>query len=45
LLDSKIMLTHYSASVLDSADARASFVAPDLDPIPEPVRPAPKGTG
>ena len=37
LLDSKIMLTHYSASVLFSADARASFVEPDLDPIP-PVR-------
>jgi len=34
LLDSKIMLTHYSASVLFSADARASFVEPDLDPIP-----------
>lgn len=41
LLDSKIMLTHYSASVLFSSDARASFVEPDLDPIPrrgeEPV--------
>jgi hypothetical protein len=34
LLDSKIMLTHYSASTLFSADARASFVQPDLDPIP-----------
>ena len=34
LLDSKIMLTHYSASVLFSPDARASFVEPDLDPIP-----------
>lgn len=34
LLDSKIMLTHYSASVLFSADARAYFVEPDLDPIP-----------
>jgi hypothetical protein len=34
LLDNKIMLTHYSASVLFSADARASFVEPDLDPIP-----------
>ena len=34
LLDTKIMLTHYSASVLFSADARASFVEPDLDPIP-----------
>jgi hypothetical protein len=34
LLDSKVMLTHYSASVLFSADARAAFVEPDLDPIP-----------
>jgi hypothetical protein len=34
LLDSRIMLTHYSASVLFSADARESFVEPDLDPIP-----------
>lgn len=38
LLDSKIMLTHYSASVLFSADARASFVEPDLDPIPPESR-------
>jgi hypothetical protein len=35
LLDSKIMLTHYSASVLFSSDARAAFVEPDLDPIPQ----------
>ena len=35
LLDSKIMLTHYSASVLFSSDARSSFVEPDLDPIPQ----------
>jgi hypothetical protein len=34
LLDSKLMLTHYSASVLFSSDARAAFVEPDLDPIP-----------
>lgn len=34
LLDSKIMLTHYSAEVLFSAAARAAFVEPDLDPIP-----------
>ena len=34
LLDSKIMLTHYSARVLFSSDARVSFVEPDLDPIP-----------
>lgn len=36
LLDSKIMLTHYSATVLFSPDARAAFVEPDLDPIPRP---------
>jgi hypothetical protein len=35
LLDSKIMLTHYSASVLFSPDARSSFMEPDLDPIPQ----------
>ena len=35
LLDSKIMLTHYSAGVLFSPDARASFVEPDRDPIPQ----------
>ena len=34
LLDSKIMLTHYSAAVLFSPEARAGFVPPDLDPIP-----------
>ena len=34
LLDGKIMLTHYSASVLFSSNARASFVEPDLEPIP-----------
>lgn len=34
LLDSKIMLTHYSASVLFSDEARAQFVQPDIDPIP-----------
>jgi hypothetical protein len=34
LLDSKIMLTHYSAGLLFSETARAEFVAPDLDPIP-----------
>ena len=43
LLDSKIMLTHYSASVLFSPDARASFVEPDLDPIPSGNHPASKG--
>lgn len=34
LLDSKIMLTHYSAEVLFSAPARARFVEPNLDRIP-----------
>jgi hypothetical protein len=34
MLDSKIMLTHYSAEVLFSDDARARFVEPDLSPIP-----------
>ena len=34
LLDSRIMLTHYSAGVLFSEDARGAFVEPDLDPIP-----------
>lgn len=34
MLDSKIMLTHYSAELLFSAAARDEFVAPDLDPIP-----------
>ena len=34
LLDSRIMLTHYSASVLFSPGARAAFVEPDIDPIP-----------
>ena len=34
LLDSKIMLTHYSASLLFSPEARAAFVEPDIQPIP-----------
>jgi hypothetical protein len=33
LLDSKIMLTHYSASLLFSPAARAAFIQPDLQPI------------
>ena len=37
LLASKIMLTHYSAEVLFSPEARASFVAPDIQPIPPPI--------
>ena len=41
LLDSKIMLTHYSASVLFSSGARADFVEPDLDPIPRQGKPPP----
>lgn len=36
LLDSKIMLTHYSADVLFSDKARNEFVKPNLDPIPKP---------
>jgi protein-S-isoprenylcysteine O-methyltransferase Ste14 len=35
LLDSGIMMTHYSAEVLFSPAARAAFVEPDLTPIPE----------
>jgi hypothetical protein len=34
LLDSKIMLKHYSAEVLFSAEARAGFVEPDVSAIP-----------
>jgi hypothetical protein len=34
LLDSKIMLTHYSAELLFSSSARVAFVAPDLGEIP-----------
>jgi hypothetical protein len=37
LLDSKIMLTHYSAGLLFSDAARAEFVEPDLDPIPRHI--------
>ncbi len=33
LLDTKIMLTHYSASLLFSPEARATFVEPDASPI------------
>jgi hypothetical protein len=32
LLDSKIMLTHYSAERLFSEEARRAFVEPDLEP-------------
>jgi hypothetical protein len=34
LLDSKIMMTHYSAGLLFSPEARARFVSPDLQEIP-----------
>ena len=34
LLDTKIMLTHYSADLLFSDHAREQFVEPNLDPIP-----------
>lgn len=34
MLDPKIMLTHYSAEVLFSPEARARFVEPDRDRIP-----------
>lgn len=35
MLDAKIMMTHYSAEVIFSDEARAKFVEPDLDPIPK----------
>lgn len=34
LLDSRIMLTHYSADVLFSAKARQEYLHPDISPIP-----------
>ena len=34
MLDSKIMLSHYSAELLFSEEARRKFVEPDRDPIP-----------
>ena len=36
LLDSRIMLSHYSADVLFSAEARRTFVEPDVQAIPPP---------
>jgi hypothetical protein len=36
LLDSKIMLTHYSAEVLFSPAARQAFVEPNIQSIPPP---------
>jgi hypothetical protein len=35
LLDSRIMLSHYSASLLFSPEARAEFMEPDQSPIPK----------
>lgn len=34
MLDTEIMMIHYSADVLFSDEARTAFVQPDLDPIP-----------
>ena len=34
MLDTKIMMTHYSAEILFSNRARGTFVQPNLDPIP-----------
>lgn len=34
LLNTDIMLTHYSKSMLFSEEARTDFIKPDLDPIP-----------
>jgi hypothetical protein len=34
MLDSRIMLSHYSATVLFSPEARSRFVEPDLEGIP-----------
>jgi hypothetical protein len=34
LLNSNLMMTHYSAEVLFSERARKSFVEPDLEPLP-----------
>lgn len=38
LLDAQIMMTHYSAELLFSPEARAQFVEPDLGPIPRHER-------
>jgi hypothetical protein len=34
MLDKKIMMAHYSAEILFSKEARATFVQSNLDPIP-----------
>jgi hypothetical protein len=38
MLDTSIMMTHYSAELLFSDEARKSFVEPDRDPIPRHSR-------
>lgn len=40
LLDSKIMLSHYSADLLFSSRARAEFVEPDIEEIPRYSEPS-----
>jgi hypothetical protein len=45
LLDSKIMLSHYSAEVLFSPEARAGFVEPDRAAIPRHAEPGVKLSG
>ncbi|MEP4485506.1 MAG: hypothetical protein ABJ013_07760 [Halioglobus sp.] len=37
MLDSKIMMTHYSPEILFSDEARKAFVEPNLDPIPRHI--------
>ncbi len=44
LLDSRIMLTHYSAERLFSDEARAEFVEPDVEEIPRRNRNRNTGT-
>jgi hypothetical protein len=43
LLDPAIMLTHYSAGRLFSDEARARYVEPDIQAIPEPRDPELRG--
>jgi hypothetical protein len=38
LLNSKAMLTHYTPEKLFSPEARTSYVEPDLEAIPKPVK-------
>lgn len=37
MLDSNIMMTHYSEKILFSEPARQAFIQPDLEPIPRYV--------